>query len=54
MAYKSDQQRKFFHSPGALKAGITKPQVKEFDELSKGIKLPKFAKLKTKLSLKDK
>lgn len=48
MVYKSEQQRKFFHSPGAKKAGITAKQVKEFDKASKGKKLPK--KLKTKKS----
>lgn len=49
MPYKSDQQRKFFHSPGAIKAGIKPSTVEEFDRTSKAIKLPKFAKLKTKL-----
>ena len=49
MPYKSDQQRKFFHSAGAKKAGIKPSTVKEFDEASKGAKLPKFAKLKKKL-----
>ena len=41
MPYKSSAQRRFFHSPGAAKAGITKTQVKEFDQASKGNKLPK-------------
>ena len=40
MPYKSEAQRKFFHSAGAKKAGITKKQVKEFDNASKGKKLP--------------
>lgn len=52
MPYKSLQQLRFFHSPGAKKAGITPAQVKEFDQASKGMKLPKFAK--TKKSLKEK
>lgn len=38
--YKSDAQRKFFHSPGAEKAGITKKEVKEFDSASAGKILP--------------
>lgn len=41
MPYKSDAQRRFFHSPGAAKAGITAAQVAEFDRASKGKKLPK-------------
>ena len=43
MPYSSDQQRKFFHSPGAKKAGITPGEVKKFDSASKGMKLPKKA-----------
>lgn len=50
--YKSEQQRKFFHSAGAKKAGITEKMVKEYDKESKGKKLPKFASLK-KLMKKD-
>ncbi len=38
--FKSDSQRRFFHSAGAAKAGITKKEVHEFDESSKGMKLP--------------
>ena len=38
--YRSDAQRKFFHSEGAKKAGISKATVKEFDSASKGMKLP--------------
>lgn len=41
MPYKSDAQRKFFHTPTAKKAGITDSEVKEFDAASKGLKLPK-------------
>lgn len=40
MPYKSDAQRRFFHSPGAQKAGITPAQVKDFDQASKGMNLP--------------
>lgn len=46
MPYKSDAQRRFFHSAGAEKAGISKETVKEYDKASKGKKLPKFAKTK--------
>ena len=41
--YVSDQQRKFFHTSGAKKAGISDKTVKEFDAASKGMKLPKKA-----------
>lgn len=40
MPFKSDAQRRFFHSPGAKKAGITDKEVNEFDQASKGMKLP--------------
>ena len=40
MPYKSDAQRRFFHSDGAAKAGITPNMVKEWDESSKGADLP--------------
>lgn len=40
MPYKSDAQRKFFHSKGAAKADITPKQVAEFDAASKGLDLP--------------
>lgn len=43
MPYKSDKQRRFFHSPGAKKAGISKETVKEFDKASKGKSLPEVA-----------
>lgn len=46
MPYKSDKQRKFFHTETAKKAGITAAEVKEFDKASKGMKLPKQAKKK--------
>lgn len=36
MPYKSDKQRKFFHSKGAKEAGITKKMVKHWDKASKG------------------
>lgn len=40
MPYKSDAQRRFFHSKGAAKAGISKATVKEYDKASKGKALP--------------
>lgn len=49
MPYKSDAQRKFFHTLNAKKTGIKPETVKEFDKESKGMKLPKFANLKKKL-----
>jgi len=36
MPYKSDAQRRFFHSGGAKKAGLSKKQVSEWDSASKG------------------
>lgn len=41
MPYKSEAQRKFFHTDTAKKKGISADTVKEFDEASKGMKLPK-------------
>jgi len=38
--YTSDAQRRFFHSPGAAKAGISPKVVEEFDQASKGMSLP--------------
>lgn len=52
MPYVSNQQRKFFNSPGAKKAGITKNEINEFNESSKGLKLPKFSKMKKALKEK--
>lgn len=52
MPYKSDKQRKFFHSKGAVKAGITKKVVKEFDKASKGKKLQTKAKKSTGFNAK--
>lgn len=40
MPYKSDSQRKFFHTQTARSKGITPDVVKEFDQASKGMKLP--------------
>jgi hypothetical protein len=44
--YVSDAQRRFFHSPGAKKAGLTSKQVSEFDQASKGMKLPEHVEAK--------
>lgn len=38
--YVSDAQRRFFHSKGARKAGISKKTVEEYDAASKGMDLP--------------
>lgn len=43
MPYKSERQRRFFHSAGAAKAGITTADVSHWDEASKGLKLPEKA-----------
>lgn len=40
MPYASEAQRRFFHSKGAKKAGISAATVKEFDDASRGKKLP--------------
>ncbi len=46
MPYRSLKQERFFHSPGATKAGITKSMVKEWDKATKGRKLPEKVKHK--------
>ena len=40
MPYKSDAQRRFFHTKAAKEAGISEKTVKEFDKASKGKALP--------------
>ncbi len=47
MPYVSDKQRRFFHSPGAKKAGISAATVSEFDQASKGRSLSKKKKMPT-------
>jgi hypothetical protein len=42
--YKSDAQRRFFHTATARKQGISAATVKEFDQASKGMKLPEKKK----------
>lgn len=50
MPYKSDSQRKYFHwALENKKPGFTKGMVHEFDEASKGKKLPKLIKTKNAL-----
>jgi len=46
MPYKSSAQRRFFHSAGAKKAGITPNEVKDFDSASKGKDLPEHVEAK--------
>jgi len=46
MPYKSDAQRRFFHTDTAKRKGITPAMVKEFDEASVGKKLTKRRKPK--------
>ena len=41
MPYKSEAQRRFFHSEGAKKAGISKAEVKKWDKESKGVDISK-------------
>lgn len=45
MPYVSEAQRRFFHTDTARKSGISPAVVDEFDEASKGMKLP--SKVKT-------
>ena len=46
MPYKSAAQRRFFHSKGAKKAGISKKEVAEWDRESKGKHVPERKKKK--------
>jgi hypothetical protein len=38
--YKSDAQRRYFHTDTARRKGITPEMVEEYDEASKGMHLP--------------
>jgi len=40
MPYKSQKQERFFHTDTAKKKGIKSSTVNEFDQASKGMKLP--------------
>ena len=44
MPYKSEAQRKFFHTDTAKAKGITRKMVNEYDNKSKGKKLPRVTK----------
>lgn len=48
MPYRSKRQERFFHTLTAKKKGITAEMVKEFDESSKGKRLPEIAPKKKK------
>lgn len=41
MPYVSEKQRRFFHTETARRKGITPEMVEEYDQASKGKKLPK-------------
>lgn len=43
MPYKSERQRRFFHTASAKEAGITDADVAEFDQASQGMNLPERA-----------
>lgn len=47
MPYKSKKQEAFFHTQTARDKGIKPSTVKEFDQASKGMKLPEEAKKPT-------
>jgi len=46
MPYASDAQRRFFHSKGAAKAGLTPADVAKWDAASKGMQTPERVKPK--------
>lgn len=48
MPYVSSAQRRFFHSKGAAKAGLTAADVAKWDAESKGKKTPERVKAKKK------
>jgi hypothetical protein len=52
MPYSSQKQRAFFHTNTAKEKGIKPSTVKEFDQASKGMKLPKYKKTKEALRKK--
>jgi hypothetical protein len=41
MPYKSEAQRKWFHTAAAKRAGVTEADVKHWDKATNGKKLPK-------------
>lgn len=50
MPYKSDAQRRFFHTDTARKEGISAKTVAEFDRASKGKRLPQRAPAQTRMA----
>ncbi len=48
MPYKSLKQERFFHTQTAKDKGIKPATVQEFDQASKGMKLPEIVKPKTR------
>ena len=52
MPYVSRKQEAFFHTQTARDKGIKPSTVKEFDQASKGLKLPKYSKTKKALGKK--
>jgi len=40
MPYKSEAQRRYFHTATARRKGISAATVKEYDQASKGMKIP--------------
>lgn len=48
MPYKSEAQRRFFHTATARRKGITAADVEEFDAASKGKHLPERKKKRSK------
>lgn len=46
MPYKSEKQRRFFHTKTARRKGITKAMVEEYDKESEGKELPEAKKFK--------
>lgn len=52
MPYKSLAQERFFHTKTAESKGIKPSTVKEFDQASKGMKLPKYKRTKKALEKK--
>ncbi len=52
MPYKSLAQERFFHTQTAKDSGIKPSTVKEFDQASKGMKLPRFKRTKKAMGKK--
>jgi hypothetical protein len=52
MPYKSKAQQAFFHTATAKKKGITSAMVHEYDDASRGMKLPKKKTTETQKFIK--